>query len=463
MMNTEHTEKSMKAKNTDLRKLEEYYAKAGNHLLILYGQRGCGMQQLLGEFMEGKKVFYYRCRQASAELQNRMMGEELARRFDVKLQKFTYDEYFNRMKTGDSSKLVLVVDEAQYVTKKDPEFLKSIMKLRMKRLYPGPVLIILTSSSLVWAKNEAAEAFGEMAKHIDCFYQVENLNFLEAVRAFPELSVRDSIMLYGVLGGVPAYMDRWDKKAGFKENICRHVLSENGFLYREAEDLISAELRELSVYNTILAAIASGKNKLNDLYHETGFSRAKISVYMKNLAQFDIVEKLVSFETGGWENAKKGVYQIKNTFVNFWFKFVYPHLSELVLQRPEQFYDVYIAPELDMYLQRYFRVVCMEYLSILNQMGKLPFPIHKMGTWVGKEGSIDIIAQSADRQNLIGFCNWSSPQMTMSMCEEMATAMEQAKISSGHYYLFSATDFEPALKAYVQRDKSFQLIDMKEL
>ncbi len=453
----------MKAKNTDLKKLEEYYAKAGNHLLILYGQKGCGMKQLLSEFMKGKKNFYYRCRQASAGLQNRMLGEELARRFEVKLQKFTYDEYFNRIKTGDPSKLVLVIDEAQYVLKKDPEFAKSIIKLRMKRLYPGPVLIILTTSSLVWAKNEAANIFGEDAKHIDCFHKVENLNFLEMVRAFPELSVRECIKLYGVIGGVPAYMDRWDQRADFKENICKNVLSEKGFLYREAEELISAELRELSVYNTILATIAAGKNKLNDLFHETGYSRAKISVYMKNLAQFDIVEKLISFETGGWENAKKGVYQIKNTFINFWFKFVYPHLSDLELMEPEMFYDVYIAPELDIYLNRYFRDVCMEYLSILNQMGKLPFSINKMGTWVGKEGSIDIIAQSSDRLNIIGFCNWNEPQMTMEMCEKMATAMEQAKISSEHYYLFSATDFEPALKAYVQRDKSFQLIDMKEL
>jgi hypothetical protein len=454
---------NMKAKTTDLKKLEEYYEKAGNHLLVLYGQKGCGMKQLITEFTQGKKTFCYRCRQASPELQNRMMGEELQRQFDLKLQRHTYDEYFNRIKTGDPSKLVIVIEEAQYLLKKDPEFAKSLIKLRMKRLYPGPVLTILTTSSLVWARNEAAENFGDDAKHIDEFYHVENLNFLEMIRSCPQLSVADCIRLYGVLGGVPAYLDRWDFAADFKENVCRQILSDTGFLNREAEDLISAELRELSVYNTILATIASGKNKLNDLFHETGYSRAKISVYMKNLGHFDIVEKLVSFETGGWENAKKGVYQIQNTFVNFWFKFVYPHMTDLDFMEPEVFYDTYIAPELDQYLNRYFRDVCMEYLLILNQMGKLPFPIHKMGTWVGKEGSIDIIAQSSDRQNIIGFCNWNAPQMTMAMCEDMATAMEQARLSSEHYYLFSATDFEPALKQYVLRDPSFILIDMKEL
>lgn len=453
----------MNAKGSDLKKLETIYGKSGNQMMILYGRRGCQKENLIKEFLNGKKFFYYRCRQASAQEQRIMLGRELAKQFDVKLQKDTYDEYFNRIKSGDPSKLVVVIDEAQNVIKKDPEFVKSIVKLRMKRLYPGPVLIILASSSVVWAEQEALELFGEDAKRVDELVKIENFNFLEAVRAFERTSVRDCIQIYGVLGGVPEYMDMWEEEADLRSNICRLILNPNGYLFREAEDVISAELRELSVYNTILATIARGDNKLNDLFHSTGFSRAKISVYMKNLSHFDIVEKLVSFETGGWENAKKGVYQIKDTFVNFWFKFVYPHQSDLYLMTPEQFYDTYIAPELDAYLQRYFRDVCTEYLMILNQMGQLPFSIHKVGTWIGKNGSIDIIAQSTDRRNIIGFCNWDKPLMTMQMCEDMALAMEKAKIESNHYYLFSATDFEPELKKYVTMDERFILIDMNEL
>ena len=105
----------------------------------------------------------------------------------------------------------------------------------------------------------------------------------------------------------------------------------------------------------------------------------------------------------------------------------------------------------------------MEYLLILDQMNRLPFHVHKAGTWVGKEGNIDIIAQSSDRQNIIGFCNWKEPQMTMAMCEDMATAMEKARLTSEHYYLFSATEFEPDLEHYVTLDPRFKLINMNEL
>ncbi|MCM1282433.1 MAG: ATP-binding protein [Muribaculaceae bacterium] len=453
----------MVAKTADINRLEEYYGEKGNSILVLYGRRGCKKEALIREFSRDKKLFYYRCREVSPEDQLRMMGEEISRQFDVKLQKYAYDEFFNRIRSGDASRLLVVIDEVQYVMKRDPAFFESILKLRAKRLYPGPVMIVLASSSIVWVEQDLKELAGEGAKKISDYIKIEDMNFLSVVRRFSSLPVSECVKIYGAIGGVPGYMELWDAKASFKENICSLVLTERGGLFDAAQELISSELRELSVYNTILSAIARGHNKLNDLFLTTGFSRAKISVYMKNLSHFDIVEKVESFQTGGWDNAKKGVYQIKDTYVNFWYKFVFPHLSDLYLLSASAFYDKYIAGELDEYLNRYFRNVCMEYLLLLDQLGRVPFPIHKIGTWVGKTGNLDIIAQSSDRQNIIGFCNWEKPMMTMDMCEEMALAMDQAKIKSEHFYLFSAKAFEPALVEYVKRDDRFELIDMNEL
>lgn len=453
----------MNVKNTDIIELENYYAQSGNQLIVLYGHQDCRKEDLIKVFTAGKKCFYYRCRQASAQEQCRMMGEEISRHFDVTLQKYTYDEYFNRIKSGDASKLVVVIDEAQYVVKRDEEFLKSILKLKAKRFYPGPVMIILASSSIVWVEKDLKDVLGEETKRISGMFKVSNLNFRDLVRAFPLLTVSECVKIYGTIGGVQGYMDMWNPRISFKDNICRLVLSEGGGLFDMAQRLISSELRELSVYNTILSAIAQGRNKLNDLYLYTGFSRAKISVYMKNLSAFDIVEKVVSFETGGWDNAKKGVYQIKDTFVNFWYKFVFPNLSDLYAISASEFYERHIEKELDTYLNRYFRNVCMEYMQLLEQVGRLPFAVHKMGTWVGKTGNIDIIAQSSDRRNIVCLCNWDRQQLTKAMCEEMYENMQKARINSEHFYLFSAKEFEPDLVEYAKMDDRFELIDMNEL
>jgi len=451
-------------KQSELKKLEDLYAESGNQLVVLYGPMNCEKEEIIRTFISDKKHFYYRARKVSAKEQLTMMGEEVSKKFDVRIQKNTYDEYFNRVKSGNPTKLVVVIDEFEQIAKKDSEFMESILKLKNRRLYPGPVMIILASSSIVWAEQDMDEVIGEeSAKKIDTRIKIPNLNFLEVVRVFPEFSVSETIKVYGVLGGVPGYLKHWNTKKTFKQNVCDLILSEDGYFFKMAEELVSSELRELSVYNTILMAIAKGENKLNDLFHYTGYSRPKISVYMKNLSHFDIVEKVVSFETGGWDNAKKGVYRIKDTYINFYYRFVYPHLSDLYMMRPEEFYDTYIENELDEYLNRYFINVCMEYLSLLNQIRRLPLAVTKMGTWVGKTGNIDIIAQSTDRQNIVGTCNWEKPELTMDMCKELFDSMKKAKITSKHIYLFSAKAFAPEVVEMAKEDKRFELIDMNEL
>lgn len=77
---------------------------------------------------------------------------------------------------------------------------------------------------------------------------------------------------------------------------------------------LSEELRETAVYDTILATLADGRHgKLNDMYAHTGFSRAKISVYLKNLMELELVEKVLP-----------GTYEICNAFVRFYFCFLFP-------------------------------------------------------------------------------------------------------------------------------------------
>ncbi|MEE1481392.1 MAG: ATP-binding protein, partial [Agathobacter rectalis] len=90
----------MKAKHTDLEKLEQLYKESGNQLVVLYGRRGCQKEELIKEFCGGKKFFYYRCRQASPEHQLEMMGEEISRQYKVSLSRQTYEEYFARIKSG---------------------------------------------------------------------------------------------------------------------------------------------------------------------------------------------------------------------------------------------------------------------------------------------------------------------------------------------------------------------------
>lgn len=453
----------MVVRNGEQKFLERMYKKDGNQLVVFYGRKNIGIGALLRDFCKDKKSVYYYARQASEKEQKRMFGIEIEAKFNIKLAENSYDTFFKRIRSGDASKLILIIDEFQRIVKKDPQFIESILRLKSKKLYPGPVFILLVSSSVIWVEQDFGKVIGTHNKKINEVYKVKEIKFVDLVQSFPSYSVSECVQVYGIIGGIPGYMNRWDSGEHIKFNICKHVLSRDGFLYHEAENFIRDELRELSVYNTILAAIASGKRKLNDLFRYTEYSRAKICVYLKNLMEFEVIEKVYSFETGGWENTQKGLYQIKNTYINFWFKYIFPHLSELHTMEAENYYEKYIAHDLEQYLNRYFQKVCTEYLELMSLVNRLPLKICKTGTWIGKQGSIDIIAQNSIRENLIGLCNWSEEQMTVERYHDLADSMKKAKIKAKYYYLFSAKNFDSPLKKLAEEDDRIVLVDMNRL
>ncbi|WP_028236027.1 ATP-binding protein [Pseudobutyrivibrio sp. MD2005] len=453
----------MVTRTNELKKLDTIYQKSSSDIVLLYGRLGSGKEALIDDFTTGKQYFYYRSRQCSDAKQLKYLDEQLSAEYDRAVDSASFDECFKKFRSKDGSKLVVVIDEAQYAIKKSNELLASLISLKNKKLYPGKVMIIIVSSSIVWAENNFPEIAGSSANSVDETIKLENLSFLDVVRAFPSYSVAQCVSTYGIVGGVSEYLDRWNGKKSIKDNVCENILTPTGFLYSAAEGYISSELRELSCYNTILGSIASGNEKLNDLFEDTGYSRAKISVYMKNLAAFDVVDKVVSFETGGWDNTKKGIYRIVDPYVNFWFTFVYPHLSELISYTPDRFYDTFIAPKLDEYLEYYFVNVCREYLHLLNMVGQLPIKLTKIGTWLGKEGTIDVIGQSSNRENVVGICNWTEKSMGYDAYEKLLESMKQARISANTIFMFSATKFDSKLVELSKENKSIVLVDMTEL
>lgn len=453
----------MAVRTAQLDRLEQLYKESGNSMVVLYGRSGMEKKELIRTFLQDKRSTYYFATQCSNEEQKLLMAKTVERACDVRINERSYEQIFNRVKSGDASKLVFVIDNFELIAKKDPDFVRCILMLKERKLYPGPVMILLCSDSLNWVEHDLKETLPGLASKITETIKVKEVNFLEVVRCFPEYTVSQSIEVYGILGGVPGYLQYWDKKKDLRYNVCKEILSPEGRLFHEAEHYMAAQLREYGVYYTILSAIAQGKEKLNEIFLYTGYSRPKISVYMKNLMEFEVIEKVHSFETGGSDNAKKGVYRIKNTFLNFWFRFVFPNQSDLYTMTPEKFYDTWIGPELDGYLNRYFIQVCMEYFELSSAVKQLPIVISKMGTWVGKKGNVDIIAQDRYRHTIAGQCNWSEPQFTYERFEDFKKNLQYAKVKTEYYYLFSAKKFENKLIEASKENPKIVLVDMNRL
>ncbi|MBR5407695.1 MAG: ATP-binding protein [Lachnospiraceae bacterium] len=453
-------------RNTELKTLQNYYNREDNQIVVLYGDRYSGRETLIKDFLKGKDHFYYLSRSCSECEQLKLWMDEL--RDDLPKGVEPGEGYSGIISTilsrpSEEGKRVIVVDEFQNIIKSGNEFMEVVVRGAHNKLGDQPVMFILSSSSVYWIENLMVEKLKELAFEISGLIRLNDLKFLDFTRNFKNYELESSVEAYSIIGGSPMLWEMWDDTKSVADNVCSLVLKDGAPLNEYGKHILPSELREPPVYNTILTALAQGKNKLNDIYKYTGFSRAKISVYIKNLIELEIVEKIDSVNTAGHENVQKGIYRITDPYVRFWFKYIFRNYSKLLLIPPEKFYSRYITPTFKSYTSYCFTDVCAEYLDILNHMDKLSFRYNQRGVWVGKVGTIDTVATDDQGRTLVALCNWENPVMNYADYEWLMFCVKQAKLDVNDIYLFSAGDFDLELKQEAMINENIRLIDGSQL
>lgn len=442
----------------ELQHLQRLYEKSGSQFVVIYGQRGVGKTRLIKEFVKSGPCFYYVCREASEREQQAQWGKELADE-GIILEEFpAWKELFAGSMQGFHKKQVLILDEFQNLVKNGGSFAEELADFVEELSEKREVLVILVSSSISWVENSMVRKMGRAAHRISALLKIKPLGFFELREAFSGFSAEQAFGLYAVLGGNPGLWKYMSPTKSLKENICDTILSPTGALNGECRRILSGELRELGIYQTILSALAGGHHKLNEIYVYTGFSRAKISVYLKNLMERELIEKVFSYDTEGRENMQKGVYRICNHFVDFYFTFLYPAGSRLELVSAETFYEKDIVPVFRRFMSYSFKEVCREYLLREAAKGQFPFKISTMGEWAGKAGDIDIIAQSEAGETLLAICQCERDAFPYEDYEWMLFLAKQARLKADYIWLFTDREFDERLMAEARGREDLSLI-----
>ena len=433
----------------ELKQLEDVYRLGKNTAVVLYGRYGVGKTELARLFAKDKPGVFYVARELSEQEQAYAFGREMGASPEDGVPGFytSLRAAMNRKKR-EGQKFVVIIDEFHYLLKTGHEFLSAFIQMMNEEM---PCMFLLLSSSVNWVENSMVEEMAFAAKSLSGIMKLREFSFVDVVNRFPNMSVERTIYANAVLGGVPEYLDYWNEKGTIKENIHRIFLQKNSPLLFAAENFLKKELRELGAYNAILATMAAGKYKLNDIFARTGFSRAKISVYIKNLIELDVVEKVFSFDTTEHAalvhaNVQKGLYRIKDRYLAFWYRYVFPNLSVILDGRGDELYEREILPDMTNYMKECFGDVCSEYLKLMSQYGRLKARYSNWGTWYGKTGSIDIVAGDEKGNILAGFCKFDNYLMSRKDFNEYQELLELALIKPTEMYLFSKAGFSEELR-----------------
>lgn len=468
-------------RENELKFLNNCYESENAEFIVLYGRRRVGKTETLTEFCKGKPNVFYSCREYTPEKQLKEFSDALLS-WKPEIKAYTdsfsdWDKAFSFIGEMESEeKTIIVIDEFPYMCKNNPS-IPSILQIVWDTILKDKnIMLIICGSSMSFIEKELLSEKNPLYGRTTGIYKMLPMPYYDAIKFLPDFSDEDKLIAYAILGGIPHYLKQFNSKHSLKDNIIDKILTKGTVLYSEVEFLLRQELRETAIYNTVIEAIALGNTAFNEILIKTGIEKSKLSVYLKNLIELNIVEREFTPLSSAKErtSSSKGLYNLTDNYFRFWYAFGYSNLSELEMDDALGVWEDYIEASLHHFASKSFEKVCIEYMYTLNKKRKLPFRFSKIGRWWGsvtkldngeKRTStveIDIIATDKNEDKFImGECKFRSELFDN---RELRKFKEKIRFSDEtYYYLFSLSGFTDAvIEASKNEDRIF-LIDAAQI
>ncbi len=446
--------------------LEERYRSGRAELLILYGRRRVGKTELLRHFARDKAPIFFVATLGSQAAHMASFSEVLSHRFaDVLGAGVRFDSWEAIFRFLGSrareERLLVILDEFPYLVQADPTLPSVLQKLWDEELRHTQIFLVLCGSSVSFMEGELLAQKSPLYGRRTGQYLLLPFEAREAGLFFPAKSPQERLEIYGILGGVPAYLEQFSPDQALAENVQRRILQKGSYLYDEVRFLLMEELREPKNYFAILRAIAMSKTRLHEIAQSAfgeGEAR-KAAFYLDTLQELRLVERRVPATETKPHKSRRGIYRLQDNFFRFWFRFVYPYMSALEAGQVELVWEEKIAPFLPEYMGQVFEEVARQYIARAAAQERLPFIPERVGAWWDGREEIDVVAVGeGGRKLLLGECKWSARPVDLPLLDDLRRKGEYLRQSAGlrraelHYALFSREGFTKRLERRARED-----------
>ncbi len=394
-----------KNRKEELSLLNELYKKQNPKLIIVYGRRRVGKTELLRKFLEKHKGLYLLARQESELEQLKTFSFHAAEFFNdnvLKLNPFSnWDAFFAYL--AEKPRIPIIFDEFPYVVQSSKRITSILQDYWDNKFSKKNAFIVLCGSSINMMEKllgHKSPIYGRRTEQI----LIEPLKFKDACLFFPKnLSIKEKIAYYSVLGGMPSYLLEFDFAKSLRENLTLNLLKKNKLLYNDVFFVLKEELKEPRNYFSILYSIAKGNAKIGLIVNDTGLEKSFVNKYLSVLIDLQIIERRVPITERNPRRSRNGIYLIRDNFFKFWFKFIFESQEYIEQERQEKLLNEKILPELNSFIGRIFEDIVLSIIS-KNKM----FSSYLFGRWWDKNSEADIVG--IDRENkkiLIGEVKFS--------------------------------------------------------
>ena len=457
----------------ELTHLEELYQSDRAELFILYGRRRVGKTELLRAFCEGKPHAFFIATLSSDHDQLAAFSQEVWRFGHTEVAEgFTFPtwEAVLRALTDLPGRPIIVLDEFTYLISGNKAIPSILQKVWDETLRNTRVFLVLCGSYVGMVEKEVLGYQAPLYGRRTGTYLLQPLELPAAAAFFPGYSPIEQIEAWAVLGGMPYYLRTFSDTLDIFANIRAHILAEKGSLYNEPQLLLIEELREPRNYFSILRAIAQGRTRLNEIAQSAGVGDARTTArYLDILQQMRVVKRVVPASESRPEKSKKGLYQIADPFLRFWFRFVHPHRGSLELGLADAVLEQRVRPAFDQFVSYAFEEAAREHVARLARAGALPFLPERIGAWWERGEEIDVVAISdTEGAMLVGECKWWVDPVGLNVLVDLKRKAQMLGASGRwpkvSYALFSKVGFTPDLQSAAAAEgvrliQAFELVE----
>ena len=378
----------------ELQFLQKHYETQTAELIILYGRRRVGKTELTLNFSKNKPHIYF--------LADRRPETQLIQELKHEMSRYLQDESFGKLALNDwaelfleftkwnkNNQVVIIIDEFPVLIESNHAVTSIFQKIWDRNLKNTHAMAILLGSSVAMMETEVLNYKSPLYGRRTAQWKLEPLKLTDTKPFFPKYDIETLVHVYGCLGGVPAYLQKFNAQVGFWENVEQKILAKGEFLYEEADFLLREELREPRNYAAILQAIALGATTYGEIVNETGLERSMLSKYLSVLEELTFTKRI--YPVGAKVKPRKGQYGIADNYLNFWFKFIFPNRIDLEAGNATNVLNK-IRKEYNDYLGRVFEQIVFDLLKDAQKSRKLSFTFTEIGKWWYKDTEIDSVA-----------------------------------------------------------------------
>lgn len=453
----------------ELAALQTQYDSGKFEFTVIYGRRRVGKTAIINEFVKDRDTIYFTGVESNAKqnLENFSQSIISYKSDFPQGSEFTsfQDAFEFIFKLAQDKRIVLVIDEYPYVAKASKSLASTLQLMIDKYKDTSKLFLILCGSSMSYMEDHVLAYKAPLYGRRTAQLKVQPFEFSEACKHFSKFSAEDKALAYGIVGGTPQYLLQLDDSLSIKENIKNIFLNSSSFLFEEPTNLLKQQVREPSIYNAIITAIAAGSTKLSEISSKVGEDTSVCATYIRNLISLEIIKKETPY---GESSGKKTIYSIEDNMFRFWYRFVAVNTSIISRGADELAYQR-IEPYLSDYMGAVFEDISKQYLwnELLND--NCPVNFTDIGRWWGtnkktrQQEEIDIMGLQDKNTALFGEYKWTNEKIDLAVLEKLIQRSNLFNCENKYFYLFAKSGFTKSCISKAEEMDNVTLVEYREI